>query len=132
MYNSKKRGGLSRDEKRMELFWDVLTKNRLMDLSYSSPWFTWERGNTPETNVRERLDKGVANEEWFLRFTTASIKHLSHAMSNHYPLLLNLFEDGKRKGVHGFRFEAWWIMKPLLKVKWGKSKITIEVIFLPN
>lgn len=36
----------------------------MFDIGYSELWFTWERGNSPETNIRERLDKGVTNVEW--------------------------------------------------------------------
>lgn len=40
MYNSEKRGALLRDEKRMELFREVLMENGLIDLGYYNPWFT--------------------------------------------------------------------------------------------
>lgn len=106
MYNYVKKWGLSRDERRMELFRNVLAENGLMDLGFSGPWFTWERDNMPTTNIRERLDRGVANEEWFLNFPTASVKHLSHAMFDNCPLLLNLAADVKRRGSFDFCFEA--------------------------
>ncbi|MBA0551047.1 hypothetical protein Golob_021950 [Gossypium lobatum] len=31
-------------------------------------WFTWEMGNLPETIIQERLDRGVATEEWMSMF----------------------------------------------------------------
>ncbi|KAA3488079.1 endonuclease/exonuclease/phosphatase family protein [Gossypium australe] len=35
----------------------------LEDMGYSSPQFTWEKGNFPENNIRERLDREVVNAE---------------------------------------------------------------------
>ncbi|KAA3486785.1 reverse transcriptase [Gossypium australe] len=59
MYSFEKRGGLPRDQNKMEVFRDTLEECHLMDIGYSGAWFTWERGNLPETNIRERLDRGL-------------------------------------------------------------------------
>ncbi|KAA3453235.1 reverse transcriptase [Gossypium australe] len=58
MYSFEKSGRLPRDTKRIEVFRDTLEECHLMDIGYSGAWFTWERGNLPETNIRERLDRG--------------------------------------------------------------------------
>ncbi|KAA3488781.1 reverse transcriptase [Gossypium australe] len=87
MYGFKKNGGLPREERRMEAFCKALEDCRLMDVGYSRNWFTWERGNLPKTNIRERLDKGVANENWMSMFPEATIQHLVHSISDHCPLL---------------------------------------------
>ncbi|KAA3460175.1 reverse transcriptase [Gossypium australe] len=42
-----------------------------MDVGYSRNWFTWERGNLLETNIREQLDRDVANENWMTMFPEA-------------------------------------------------------------
>ncbi|KAA3480785.1 reverse transcriptase [Gossypium australe] len=61
LYGSEKKGGLPRDEKKMEEFRQVLEDCQLADLGYSGNWLTWERGNLPETNIQERLDRGVGD-----------------------------------------------------------------------
>lgn len=118
-----------RDEKRMELFRDILMKNGLMDLVFFGPCFTWGRGNTPETNIKERLNKRVANEEWSLRFLNASVKHLSHVMFNHCPLLLNLVEADTRMRIQDFQFKAWWIMETFFESEVRKiwSQLTSDI-----
>ncbi|KAG8474642.1 hypothetical protein CXB51_031263 [Gossypium anomalum] len=68
IYGFEKNRGLPRDERRMKIFHNVLADCQLMDMGFSGNWFTWKRGNLPETNIRERLDKGVANEEWMAMF----------------------------------------------------------------
>lgn len=62
MHGFEKKGGIPREEKRMKVFRNALEDCRLMDVGYSGKWFTWERRNLPETNIRERLDRGMANE----------------------------------------------------------------------
>ncbi|MFQ6656241.1 hypothetical protein Gotur_026440, partial [Gossypium turneri] len=68
MYGFEKKRGLLRDERRMKTFRNVLEDCHLMDVGYSGNWFRWERDNLPETNIQERLDRGVANEEWMTMF----------------------------------------------------------------
>ncbi|KAH1040059.1 hypothetical protein J1N35_041802 [Gossypium stocksii] len=68
MYSFEQKGGLPRDKRRTEMFRNVLTDCQLTDVEFSGNWFTWEKGNLPETNIRERLDRGVANKEWMAMF----------------------------------------------------------------
>ncbi|PPS01379.1 hypothetical protein GOBAR_AA19279 [Gossypium barbadense] len=58
----KKKGGLPRRKLQMSKFQKALSDFTLTDLSYVGQWFTWVRGKTSENNIRERLDRGVANE----------------------------------------------------------------------
>ncbi|KAA3461736.1 reverse transcriptase [Gossypium australe] len=107
MYSfEKKKGELQRDQHRMEMFRDTLAKCHLMDVGYSGAWFTWEMGNLPETNIRERLDRGLQMRNGFLS-------------SNN-----NKFLGGQR-----FHFEAWWTMKAsfegVLKDIWESSTSTL-------
>ncbi|MBA0697838.1 hypothetical protein Goari_021362 [Gossypium aridum] len=59
----------------------VLEKCRLVDVGYSKIWFTWERRNISETNIRERLDKGVMNEGMMNMFPNLAARHLLHLYS---------------------------------------------------
>ncbi|KAA3471313.1 reverse transcriptase [Gossypium australe] len=84
MYDFEKKRGLPRDERRMETFSNVLEECQLMDVGYSENWFTWERGNLPETNIQERLDRKVANAEWMSMFPEVTIQHLVHS----FPIIV--------------------------------------------
>lgn len=68
MYGCEKRRGSPREERRMEAFRRALEDCNLMDIGFSGNWFTWERGNLPETNIQERLDRGVATDSWLALF----------------------------------------------------------------
>ncbi|KAA3455697.1 putative Transposon TX1 [Gossypium australe] len=125
MHGFEKNGGLPRDERRMELFCTVLTNCSLVDVGFSRRWFTWERRNLPETNIRKRLDRGVANEKWMAMFPKVTIQHLTHSFFDHCPLLVNTKKAEQWVKEKAFRFKAWWTMEESfdeeVKSIWGSS-----------
>ncbi|KAA3481356.1 hypothetical protein EPI10_021727 [Gossypium australe] len=46
----------------------------LNDLGFVDRWFTWERGRFRSTNIRERLDRGVASLSWMNLFPNYSTR----------------------------------------------------------
>ncbi|MBA0803259.1 hypothetical protein Gohar_013495 [Gossypium harknessii] len=60
---SREKGGIPRDDRRIEEFRNVLEDCALEDIGYIGPWFTWECGNLHETNIKERLDREVTTVE---------------------------------------------------------------------
>ncbi|MBA0700551.1 hypothetical protein Goari_022121 [Gossypium aridum] len=110
----------------MEAFRTVLEDCNLRDLGFSGRWFSWERGNLPETNIRERLDRGVAMEEWISLLLDFQIRHMSHSFSDHCPLLITTKQEDKRRFARGFQFEAWWVLEESfyseVKRIWGTAK----------
>ncbi|KAA3466354.1 reverse transcriptase [Gossypium australe] len=125
LFGNEKKGGGVRDQGRMDVFRDTLEECQLIDIGYSGTWFTWERGNLPETNIRERLDRGVANEEWISLFPMGHVQHLPYSMSDHCPLLIctdHLIQKFWRKKFH---FESWWMLEEssekVIKEAWKTS-----------
>ncbi|KAA3472230.1 reverse transcriptase [Gossypium australe] len=115
LYSFEKSGGVQRDQKRMETFRETLEDYHLMDVGYSGVWFTWERGNLPETNIRKRLDRGIANEKWMKLFPMGIIQYLPYSTSDHCPLLLNTKTSNAFTGSRRFHFEAWWTIEESLE-----------------
>ncbi|KAA3480050.1 LINE-1 reverse transcriptase isogeny [Gossypium australe] len=105
MYGFEKRGGLPRDERRMEVFRNVLEDCPLMDVGYS------------ETNIQERLDRGVANENWMFMFPEATIQNLVHSISDHCPLLITMKKEDNKRSWKTFKFEAWWVLEESFKAE---------------
>lgn len=96
-----------RNGQQMTSFLSVLNYCDLCDLGFSDHWYTWEWGRFASTNVSERLNSGVANSTWWTRFPDYLVSHLSHSISDHCSLLIDIV--GKR--LHGhrcapFRFQA--------------------------
>ncbi|KAA3470307.1 reverse transcriptase [Gossypium australe] len=102
-YGFEKVGGLPRDERRMEAFRRVLEDCQLIDMGWS--------GNLPETNVKERLDRGVANVEWMGLFPCAMFQHLPHSFSDHCPLFIRTDQGTYDLARMRFHFEALWVME---------------------
>lgn len=117
LFDFEKKGGLPREEKRMELFREALDFCQLADVGYSGRWFTWERGNLPETNIQERLDRGVANTSWIFMFPEVRVEHLVHSFSDYCPIFVNTNKEEKWEKMNKFKFEAWWIMATHLLMK---------------
>ncbi|KAH1046373.1 hypothetical protein J1N35_037157 [Gossypium stocksii] len=61
-----------------------------------------------EQNIRERLDRGVANNAWLQQFPKFSLRHLPHSVSDHCPLFIET-EEISRRSSDRFRFEALWV-----------------------
>ncbi|KAA3451689.1 reverse transcriptase [Gossypium australe] len=102
----------------MATFREVLEDCEMIDLGFSGQWYTWERGRLVSNNIRERLDRGVANLEWWDPFPGYVVSHLQHSFSNHCPIVVNTNGDG---GMHvgrrqwQFRFNVDWILSPEIK-----------------
>ncbi|KAA3466249.1 reverse transcriptase [Gossypium australe] len=125
MYSFKKKRGLPRDQRRMEIFRETLAKCQLADIGFSGASFTWERGNLLETNIRERLDRGLANDERISLFPLGRVQHLPFSTSDHCPLLINTVSVTSYSRHHRFHFEVWWTMdesfEEVLRGIWGSS-----------
>ncbi|GMI85864.1 hypothetical protein HRI_002255700 [Hibiscus trionum] len=113
LFASEKRGGLLRSERQMTSFRNVLEDCSLSDIGYRGRWFTWQKGVNSAGHVRERLDRGVANSEWWESYPNFSLTHLAHTFSDHCPLLLDTNPQGEQQRFHTFHFEAAWLMEEL-------------------
>ncbi|KAA3465450.1 reverse transcriptase [Gossypium australe] len=111
--------GLPRDQRRMEIFRETLAECQLADIGFSGASFTWERGNLPETNIRERLDRGVANDEWIYLFPLGLVQHLPFSTSDHCPLVINTMSVNSYSRQHRFHFEVWWTMEESFEEEWA-------------
>ena len=63
-----------------------------------------------DTQIRECLDRALASSDWHLLFPTAKLHHKSSSISDHNPLLLQLFSKKKRQKFKKlFKFESMWL-----------------------
>ncbi|KAA3477191.1 endonuclease/exonuclease/phosphatase family protein [Gossypium australe] len=86
-------------------------------LEMKEEWKYFERGNLLKTNIQERLDRGVANENWMSMFPEATIKHLVHSISDHCPLLITTKKEDNMRSWKTFKFEAWWVLEESFEVE---------------
>lgn len=71
MFADEKRGGKDHPRICLNGFTDTITDCGLVDLGFVSEKYTWERFRGKENWVQERLDRGLANQEWCNMFPSA-------------------------------------------------------------
>ena len=93
----------------MQLFRDVLDECGFLDLGFVGNRFTWSKHFTDGHFIWERLDRGVVNASWFLKFPGTIVHHLHCTSSDHMPLYMNLsgLEIPSRNKL--FSFEEMWL-----------------------
>ncbi|GMI73050.1 hypothetical protein HRI_000974300 [Hibiscus trionum] len=126
LLSSEKQGGRDRPVRQMKGFSAVLNECGLDDLGFTGQWFTWEKGKFSNTNVRERLDRGVASGSWWDLFPDFKVYHLQHTFSDHCPILVNTgFGSSAHVRTGQFRFEAAWLLEescePEVQKLWSLS-----------
>lgn len=108
--NDEKEGGCARQDREMMAFRGCLDDCGLRDLGFSGSTFTWCRGNTPTTMIRERLDRFVACSGWQNRFPSFDVRHFPIYRSDHAPILLHTSRPpGEGCNAKLFCFESLWL-----------------------
>ncbi|XP_021766134.1 uncharacterized protein LOC110730620 [Chenopodium quinoa] len=96
--SDEKSGGAPREQKEIDALRSVLDDCSLKDLGHIGEWETWERGTTPESIVRERLDKFIACMAWSSWFRNAKVKHLTKFKCDHVVIILDTEGDAEMRG----------------------------------
>lgn len=85
---------------------NFMTRNGLANLGFSGWKYTWSNKRLGARNIRERLDRGVANIAWTNLFPDARILHLPIHSSDHAPLELDT--NKMTKPLRTFKLEEFW------------------------
>ena len=80
-----------------------------MDMGFVGSKYTWSKHFDNGVSIWERLDRGMANNSWFLKFPGAKVHHLSCNTSDHLPLFFNLFGLEIHVKQKIFKFEEMWL-----------------------
>lgn len=83
-----------------------MSNMELVDLEFSGLKFTW-KGNRCSDVVQERLDKGLVNGSWQVRWLETSVIHGTIRGSDHCPIIV-ITENSREMRKKIFRFEAFW------------------------
>ncbi|XP_057246686.1 uncharacterized protein LOC130589442 [Beta vulgaris subsp. vulgaris] len=111
MSYGEKEGGVDRNRRAMVAFRETVDDLMLRDLGFVGPWYTWERGNTAATRIRERLDRFLCSASWFDLYSDFVVDHLLRYKSDHVAMVLRpQTHNTRRKKNRGFRFETCWLL----------------------
>ena len=102
-------GGALRSDNQMQLFKEVIDGCSFMDMGFIGSKYTWSKHFDNGVSIWERLDRGLANKNWFLKFLRAKVHHISCNTSDHLPLFFSLLglEIPVRRKI--FRFKEMWL-----------------------
>ena len=107
--HDEKLGGVLRGHTQMQNFRDVIDECDFIDLRFEGPKFTWSKHFIDGHSIWERLDRGLVNSEFLLKYPASKVSYLKCMSSDHVPIFINLsgLEDPSRKKM--FRFEEMWL-----------------------
>lgn len=71
--------------------------------------YTWERSRGTNEWIQERLDRGLATQEWCSLFPSAEVQVIEVATSDHLPLHLQLHKKVYVPWCRRFKFENVWV-----------------------
>ena len=94
----------------MQAFREVIDEFSFMDLGYIGPDFTWSKHYTYGHSIWERLDRGLATNQWFMKFPGTWVYHLPCLSSDHCPLLINPTGIDFPSYKKPFQFEEMWLL----------------------
>ncbi|XP_075645469.1 uncharacterized protein LOC142616517 [Castanea sativa] len=116
----------ARRSKAWEKLGEVLDECGFMDLGSVGPKFTWARHFDNGNSIWERLDQGLATNNWFLKFPGTRVHHLRCDSSDHAAILIVFsgLDPPKRKKL--FRFEEMWLSNPgcyeIVQAVWNRCE----------
>lgn len=121
-FADEKMGGREHPRRFLNGFRETLQDCELLDLGFVGPKYTWEKSRGKENWVQERLDRGLATQQWRNLFPTAEVRVLEVATSDHLPLHLHLKKQIYVQKRKRFRFENVWVKDQdclnLVKTSW--------------
>ncbi|KAF9620092.1 hypothetical protein IFM89_010742 [Coptis chinensis] len=74
---SEKEGGNPTPSRYIDEFVSLMEDLEMADLGYNGPAFTWSNNRLGAANIRERIDRVVANVEWLNLFPLVSVDHVT-------------------------------------------------------
>jgi hypothetical protein len=104
---SEQRGGHF-SQPRADKFADMIANCNLLVLDSFGSKFTWQARCRGNRLVSRRLDRGLCDIEWRMRFPEATVEHLVRRQSDHNPLLLRCCTGVSSSVGRPFRFQAAW------------------------
>ncbi|CAN1182980.1 hypothetical protein LINPERHAP2_LOCUS36270 [Linum perenne] len=99
-----KKGGAAFSVRHSRPFVDCCNVCGLIDPGVIGPKYTWYRNS-----LSERLDRGLINSEWNLKFPFTKIQHLRRIYSDHRPILTFYEQNNGVRLPKPFKFLAPWL-----------------------
>lgn len=93
-------------------FQAAIDDSLLVDIDLNGGKFTWEKSRGTSEWVKERLDRAFALRSWLLMFPLCKVSVIHTTVSDHDPILLDLYSVSFSRKQFLFRFENTWLQGP--------------------
>lgn len=115
-----------RNESQMQAFRDVLQTCGLHDLGFSGLSYTYDNKRVGRYNVKVRLDRAVADDNWRDLFPNSQVTHLTSPRSDHCPISVALTSaDHRQSRQRCLHYEICWEREPMIsdviKDSWSEN-----------
>ena len=107
LWSHEKWGGLPQPRWRINLFQEFVSRAELRDLLFQGPIFTWYCVQNKKVVIKERLDRGFANDAWISDRPNTQVFNLPLLGSDHRPILIDT-SPCVVKAPKLFKFELLW------------------------
>ncbi|XP_074360805.1 uncharacterized protein LOC141701064 [Apium graveolens] len=130
MTGDEKKGPVRHPRALLNGFSEAISECGLVDLGYNGDKFTWERFRGTDRWVQERLDRGMANNDWCEFFPNAEVIVHEMSTSDHVPIMLQLNKQVYLPKGRRFRFENMGIKEKecynIIKDCWNED-VSIDI-----
>ncbi|KAL5556427.1 hypothetical protein UlMin_038663 [Ulmus minor] len=106
LYHSDRHGGREETSSLVHMI-NALDNLGLVELPSQGLKYSWSNGRNENNVIRAKLDRCVANADWWGLFPNVDVKILPQTSSDHSPVVLN-FDGCSTFLKRSFRFEAIW------------------------
>ena len=89
-------GGQGRSEQQMEGFREAVQACGLIDLGFIGLPYTWDNMQQDGSNVKVRLDRGLAIADFLDLFQSVKVWHVQAAESDHCCLVVECLQGGRK------------------------------------
>ncbi|KAL9433059.1 hypothetical protein AB3S75_027969 [Citrus x aurantiifolia] len=127
LHLNEKIGGNDRKMKQLKDFREVIHASGLVDLGCKRYPFTWCNRRFFPHIVEERLDRAFYSKNWGSTFQELPVLHIETWSSDHYPIVMEVIERGKRvdyckKSFPRAHYEDMWSLyekyQEIVKKRW--------------
>lgn len=99
-----------RPEGQMRAFREATDDCSFQDLGWTGCAYTWDNRQSGDSNVKARLDRAFANEQFRQHYEYIRVKHLASVESDHCFVVADIqsFLPGRSRPQKQFRYENVW------------------------
>ncbi|XP_062104406.1 uncharacterized protein LOC133815604 [Humulus lupulus] len=88
-------------------FKECIEECKLEDVKYLGCFFTWNNKQDKNSRIYSKLDRVMANQEWFIKYELTEVMFLPEGNLDHSPAVLTVYPE-VRGGKQPFKYFRMW------------------------